>query len=191
MTGCPELELIASFYDSSDSARILRHFLEEHQWPDNHYRFAGREFVLPRLQTWHADSGIRYSYSNNLLVTRPWTDLLLEIRAKLEAYLNYRFNSVLVNCYRNGDDHVGWHADNEPELGDEPFIASVSFGAERPFAFRRKRSAESGEVLLPAGFLLLMQPKFQHDWQHSVPIHRSTEQARINFSFRNVIRPDR
>ncbi len=190
MTGCPELELIESFYDSFDSARMLKHFLDEHQWPDNRYRFAGREFVLPRLQTWHADRGIRYSYSNNLLVTRPWTDLLLEIRAKLEAYLNYRFNSVLVNCYRNGDDHVGWHADNEPELGEEPFIASLSFGAERPFAFRRKRSDDSGELLLPAGSLLVMQPGFQRDWLHSIPVQNGTGQARINLTFRNVIRPD-
>ncbi|MDD2761779.1 MAG: alpha-ketoglutarate-dependent dioxygenase AlkB [Methylomonas sp.] len=189
MAVCSELKLIEAFYGEQESASIYRHFLDEHRWPDNRYQFAGREFVLPRLQTWHADEGIRYSYSNNLLETRPWTALLIGIRARLETFLDYSFNSVLVNCYRNGDDHVGWHADNEPELGQEPFIASVSFGAERPFAFRHKRGEEFGSVTLPSGSLLIMQPAFQHNWQHSVPAQTGNAEARINLTFRRVMRP--
>lgn len=187
MTVRAELKLIHGFYDAAESERILQYFLHEHHWPDNRYCFAGRQFVLPRLQTWHADAGIRYSYSNNLLETRPWTELLSQIRIKVESFLDYSFNSVLVNCYRNGEDHVGWHADNEPELGEQPFIASVSFGAERPFAFRHKTSAENGRILLESGSLLIMQPAFQSDWLHSVPVQKSTSQVRINLTFRSVI----
>jgi alkylated DNA repair dioxygenase AlkB len=131
--------------------------------------------------------GIRYSYSNNLLETRSWSPLLLEIRAKVETFLNYAFNSVLVNWYRNGEDYVGWHSDNEPELGEQPFIASLTFGAERVFEFRHKKSLQQGQVLLRSGTLLIMQPNFQHDWLHSIPIDKRVQEGRINLTFRKVV----
>jgi len=184
---CDELELIEAVYDAEDSEHLYRRLLHEQNWPDNRYVVAGRQFVLPRLQTWHADPGIVYSYSNNLLQTRPWTPLLAGIKARVEAYSNYRFNSVLVNLYRNGDDYVGWHADNEPELGHQPFIASLTLGAERQFAFRHKKSSASGRVLLRSGTLLLMRPDFQQHWLHSIPIDKSVTQGRINLTFRKVL----
>lgn len=187
MAFCPELKVIETFYDAVESERISRHFLREHHWPDNRYTVSGRQFTLPRLQTWHADPGINYSYSNNLLPTRPWTPLLSEIRARLEAFLNYPFNSVLANLYRDGEDYVGWHADNEPELGEQPFIASLTFGAERHFAFRHKKSPENGRIVLRSGTLLIMQPDFQHHWLHSVPIDPDASEARINLTFRKLV----
>jgi len=187
MAYCPVLEIIEDFYDAAECERIYRRLLHEQDWPDNRYTVAGRQFTLPRLQTWHADPGIRYSYSNNLLQTRSWTPLLSEIRAKIESTLNFSFNSVLVNLYRNGNDYVGWHSDNEPELGEQPFIASLTFGAERQFEFRRKQSSENGRVLLRSGTLLVMQPDFQHHWLHSVPIDQSVTEGRINLTFRKVI----
>lgn len=186
---CAELELIEAFYSASESERLYQRLLREQNWPDNRYTVAGRQFTLPRLQTWHADPGIVYSYSNNLLQTRPWTPLLYAIRAKIEDLLNYRFNSVLVNLYRNGEDYVGWHADNEPELGDRPFIASLTFGAERQFAFRHKQSFEQGQVLLRSGSLLVMQPDFQHHWLHSIPMQKNVSRERINLTFRKVLAP--
>ncbi|WP_020157410.1 alpha-ketoglutarate-dependent dioxygenase AlkB family protein [Methylobacter marinus] len=186
---CAELELIEAFYSASESERLYQRLLREQNWPDNRYTVAGRQFTLPRLQTWHADPGIVYSYSNNLLQTRPWTPLLYAIRAKIEDRLNYRFNSVLVNLYRNGEDYVGWHADNEPELGDRPFIASLTFGAERQFAFRHKQSFEQGQVLLRSGSLLVMQPDFQHHWLHSIPMQKNVSRERINLTFRKVLAP--
>lgn len=186
---CAELELIEAFYSASESERLYQRLLREQNWPDNRYTVAGRQFTLPRLQTWHADPGIVYSYSNNLLQTRPWTPLLYAIRAKIEDLLNYRFNSVLVNLYRNGEDYVGWHADNEPELGDRPFIASLTFGAERQFAFRHKQSFEQGQVLLRSGSLLVMQPDFQHHWLHSIPMQKNVSRGRINLTFRKVLAP--
>lgn len=184
---CPELEVYEGFYDAVDSLSIFKHLRNEHDWPDNHYSVGERQFTLPRLQTWHADVGIRYSYSNNLLLTRPWTPLLTQIRAKVEAYLHHQFNSVLVNCYRDGHDYVGWHADNEAELGEQPVIASVSFGAQRYFAYRHKQSMQEGALLLQSGSLLLMRPDFQHHWLHRVPVDEDLSEARINLTFRTVI----
>ncbi|MGR9115574.1 MAG: alpha-ketoglutarate-dependent dioxygenase AlkB family protein [Gammaproteobacteria bacterium] len=183
----PEFRVIDGFYDTSDSDALYRRLLHEQNWPDNRYTVAGRRFVLPRLQTWHADPGIVYSYSNNLLQTRTWTPLLNAIKVKVEAQLNYSFNSVLVNLYRNGEDYVGWHADDEPELGRQPFIASVTFGAEREFAFRHKRTSEHGSIILRNGTLLVMEPEFQHQWLHSIPLNHLINQGRINLTFRKVI----
>ena len=179
--------MIEDFYAVADCEHIYHRLLQEQNWPDNHYIVAGRQFTLPRLQTWHADPGIKYSYSNNLLETRSWTSLLSDIRAKIELYLDFSFNSVLVNWYRNGEDHVGWHADNERELGEQPFIVSLTFGAERLFEFRHKKSLESGRLLLRSGTLLIMRPDFQHHWLHSVPIEKSFIEGRINLTFRKVI----
>ncbi len=187
MTPCPELEIIEEFYDAAESDCLYQRLLQEQNWPDNRYTVAGRQFILPRLQTWHADPGIHYSYSNNLLYTRSWTPLLSGIREKVEAFLNFPFNSVLVNLYRNGEDYVGWHADNEPELGEQPFIASLTFGVERQFCFRHKKTSETGRILLRSGTLLIMQPDFQQYWLHSVPIDKNVTQERINLTFRKVI----
>ena len=184
---CAELELIDEFYDVIESERLYQRLLKEQDWPENRYIVAGRQFILPRLQTWHADPGISYSYSNNLLETRPWTPLLAGIKLKVENFLNYSFNSVLVNLYRNGEDFVGWHADNEPELGQYPLIASLTLGAERQFAFRHKKTSENGSVLLRSGTLLVMLPDFQHHWLHSIPIDSDETQGRINLTFRKVI----
>ena len=181
------LQLFADFYDSAASREIFLRLLQEQDWPDNRYLVAGREFTLPRLQTWHADPGIVYSYSNNLLVTRPWTPLLNQIRRQVEQAVQFDFNAVLVNYYRNGDDYVGWHADNEAELGPQPVIASLTLGAERRFAYRHKKSGLSGSLSLADGNLLLMQPAFQHDWLHSVPSDPSITEARINLTFRKVL----
>jgi alkylated DNA repair dioxygenase AlkB len=186
---CAELEVVEGFYKPAESERLYQRLLQEQNWPDNRYTVAGRQFILPRLQTWHADPGIVYSYSNNLLQTRPWTPLLSGLKAKVEDLLNYRFNSVLVNLYRNGEDYVGWHADDEPELGNSPFIASLTFGAERQFAFRRKQSSEQGSLSLRSGTLLVMQPDFQHHWLHSVPVENGVTRGRINLTFRKVISP--
>ena len=113
--------------------------------------------------------------------------MLSDIRAQVESYLKFSFNSVLVNLYRNGDDYVGWHSDNEPELGEQPFIASLTFGAERQFEFRHKKSSENGRILLRSGTLLIMHPDFQHYWLHSVPIDKSVTEGRINLTFRKVM----
>jgi alkylated DNA repair dioxygenase AlkB len=184
------LHLIEQFYSSAQSTDLYQQLMAAHRWPDNHYRYAGREFILPRLQTWHADPGIRYSYSNNLLLTQSWTPLLNSIRQKIERYLEVSFNSVLVNYYRDGQDYVGWHSDNEVELGPQPFIASLTLGATRRFAFKHKQTHEEQFMPLKAGALLVMQADFQHYYWHSLPPDALITSGRVNMTFRQVLLKD-
>jgi alkylated DNA repair dioxygenase AlkB len=186
-----ELKLVENFYDLPECQRIYSRLLTEQHWPENQYSFGGRRFVLPRLQTWHADDGIVYSYSNNLLETRPWTVLLSNIKNRIETFLKLDFNAALVNFYRDGQDYVGWHADDETEMGERPYIASLSFGASRQFAFRRKAGGQQEQLLLHAGSLLVMQPDFQRHWLHSLPKDNLLSSGRINLTFRKVLPPDK
>lgn len=183
----PALECIEQFYSLEESAELYKWLVLQQQWPDNHYSLAGRTFTLPRKQTWHADPGIHYSYTNNLLKTRPWTPLLSQLRQSIQAHLKCEFNSVLVNCYRNGDDYVGWHADDEAELGPNPLIVSLSLGARRTFAYQHKQLNLTGSLSLSSGSLLIMQPSFQHHWLHAVLPEPAVQQGRINLTFRRVL----
>ena len=194
-SGIEKLSVAPGFYSRDESDWIYRCLLQQQKWPLNFYEVAGRRFELPRLQTWHADDGIVYSYSNNLLRTLPWTDLLLSIRRRVEDFVGHEFNAVLVNYYRNGDDYVGWHSDDEMEMGREPVIASLSLGQARPFQVRPAGSKlsdavpDTESVLLESGDLLLMEAGFQQLWDHRVPPQTETLEGRINLTFRHVLPP--
>lgn len=189
LPACPELELLQGIYPPGESARLYQRLRDEQDWPDNHYWVAGRRFTLPRLQTWHADPGILYSHSNNLLYTRPWTPLLSSLRRDVSEALHQPFNAVLVNRYRHGDDYVGWHADDDIEMGENPLIASLSLGAERLFSLRHKISGDSYQLPLPSGALLVMRPPFQQYWEHAVLPAPGFTEGRINLTFRRVLAP--
>ncbi len=187
----PDLAVTQGFLVPSDANRLYdalasAHHLPERQWPQSDFQLFGRNLRLPRLQTWHADEGIVYSYTNNLLTTRPWSPILTALRLRVEAATGHSFNAVLVNYYRDGRDYVGWHSDDDREMGPTPVIASVSLGAEREFYYRRKDDHECvGHQPLSHGSLLVMPPEFQHHWQHSVQADDSTT-SRINCTFRYV-----
>ncbi len=190
---CPLLLLQKDFLSAEEATSCFTQLLNQHDWPESDYEVFGRRFSLPRQQTWHADEGIVYSYHNNLLTTRPWTPLLQSLREKVEAATGNRFNAVLVNLYRNGDDYVGWHSDDEKEMGEEPVIASLSLGAERLFSYRTYQPdpdtpRESGQVSLPSGSLVLMQAPFQQHCEHAV-LRDETTSPRINLTFRYVFPP--
>lgn len=198
---CPLLTLETSFLTREAAQYYFLNLLQQHDWPESDYEVFGRRFSLPRQQTWHADEGIMYSYHNNLLETRSWTPVLQSLREQVEATTGTRFNAVLVNLYRNGNDYVGWHSDDEKEMGDEPVIASLSLGAERLFSYRERQDVSddshngllqdqrrAGQILLPSGSLVLMQAPFQQQWEHAV-LKDATETPRINLTFRYVYPP--
>nr|WP_281423981.1 alpha-ketoglutarate-dependent dioxygenase AlkB [Oceanobacter mangrovi] len=199
LDSCRLLHWFPGLLTATEAEQCFQQLLHQHDWPASDYEVFGRCFRLPRQQTWHADPGIVYSYHNNLLVTRPWSPLLLGLRHQVEAATGLVFNSVLVNLYRTGQEYVGWHSDDDPEMGADPVIASLSLGAARPFSFRPLVAGTTGSVdtdaevpadslLLEAGDLLLMAPDFQHHWQHAVlPCEHSSE--RINLTFRYVYPP--
>lgn len=167
---------------------LLTQLQTEIPWQQDRIRVYGREHALPRLQSWHGDAGCHYSYSGSPLTARPWTHHLQQLRYWLNAQLGTEFNAVLCNLYRDGQDHMGWHSDDEPELGRAPRIASLSFGQERDFALRRRgESRQSGCLPLAHGSLLDMQAGMQALWQHSVPVRKGRPGIRINLTFREML----
>ena len=129
---------------------------------------------------------MNYGYSNTLMSPVAWSARLLELKHAIEAVSNHRFNSVLLNYYRDGKDSNGWHSDDEPELGHNPVIASLSLGAPRDFHLRHKTNQQTThKMTLENGSLLVMCGSTQHNWQHHIP-KRAKAQGRINLTFRTI-----
>lgn len=156
-------------------------------WREETIRIAGRAVRVPRRVAWHGDPGAVYRYSGVTHEPEPWTPALLELRERLEAWCQRPFNSVLGNLYRDGQDAMGWHADNEPELGPAPHIASLSLGAERRFEIRHNRSRETLSMPLAHGSLLIMGGTFQAHWKHRLARQPGIAKPRANLTFRNII----
>lgn len=145
----------------------------------------GRKF--PRLTAWYADPGLSYSYSGVTHEAIPWTRELLAVKERVEAASGTTWSSLLLNLYRDGRDSIGFHADDEPELGTNPIIGSVSLGAERKFVLKHPASGERLEMNLPHGSLLVMGGASQHHWRHGVPKTKRPVGPRINLTFRQIL----
>ncbi len=147
----------------------------------------GRPVRVPRLVAWHGDPVAVYTYSGTEHRPLPWTPVLVRVRRRVEALTGHEFNAVLLNLYRDGRDGMGWHSDDEPELGPEPVVASASFGATRRFCLRHRRRRESRlDLPLGHGSLLLMHGATQRHWLHAVPKTRAPVGPRVNLTFRTV-----
>lgn len=159
----------------------------ELDWQQASLRMFGRPIREPRLSAWAAD--LPYTYSGRTLDARPWPESLRVLRDRVEHATTARFNMVLANCYRNGGDSMGYHADDEPELGPLPMVASLSFGVARRFLLRPKRNvvAQPFELELTHGSLLFMGGTCQRTFQHAVPKDRLVHGERLNLTFRNVL----
>ena len=155
-------------------------------WEQSRIRLFGRWHAIPRLNSWIADEGISYRYSGTLMTRVPWTDPLLEMRLSLERQLSTGFNNVLANWYRDGNDSMGWHSDDEPELGPAPIVAAISLGAERPLKFRPRAGGISLGLCMAHGSLLVMPAGLQAAWQHSLP-RRANKEERISLTFRQIV----
>ena len=157
-------------------------------WTQRDILLFGRKVKQPRLTCWYGDEGTDYGYSGIRLQPEAWHPDLLRLRKRLEAELEYPFNAVLVNAYRDGRDSMGWHADDEPELGEAPLIASISLGETRRFLLRKRSSKHSTSVDLESGSLLIMPGSVQSAFQHCLPKTRAAKTLRINLTYRRVIR---
>lgn len=171
-------------FSQLDAARIR----EAIDWQQLTITMFGRKVAEPRLSAWLGDSGLSYVYSGVERKPSAWVKPIDEIRDTVMDLCGVRMNSVLCNLYRNGQDSMGWHADNEPELGPQPTIASVSLGGARRFRLRRTdHHAESIGLDLRHGDLLIMRGQSQRQWQHCVPKTRRAVAPRINLTFRSII----
>jgi alkylated DNA repair dioxygenase AlkB len=160
---------------------------EEIPWQQHHLNLFGREVGSPRLSCWIGDADAVYTYSRTRFEPRPWTPTVSALRDELAARFGMRFNSVLANLYRDGRDSMGWHSDDEAELGAEPVIASLSFGATRCFRLRSRATRAAALSLdLAHGSLLVMAGATQRLYQHALPRRARVTRARINLTFRTV-----
>lgn len=186
-----KIALTTDFFDQQTAAHYFDALLRQLQWEQSEIKIAGRFVKIPRLNAWYGDATARYQYSGAFFSPQDWTPELLTIRLAIEKACGQKFNSVLANYYRNEQDSVAWHADDEPELGRNPFIASLSLGETRRFLLRRKntKNPEKIEIKLPGNSLLLMSGALQHYWHHQVPKTTQAKGARINLTFRYVQTP--
>ena len=183
------VEYIENFFDFDQSQLYMKHLTNDIKWKRERIRMWGREIVTKKRIAWYADEGKSYTYSGSTFHPDQWNELLLEIKKHVEQYIKFQFNSVLLNEYPNGKVGMGWHSDDERELGIDPIIASLSFGANRDFIFKHKtdKSFENIKIHLKSGSLLLMLGSTQHHWKHSLPKRLKVKEPRINLTFRNIL----
>ena len=185
----PDAEIIyyPSFFDAPEAENIFKELLDTIPWQQDEIRVYGKVHPQPRLTALFSNDGKSYSYSNITMQPHPWNILLQKIKFKIEEVVDANFSTVLLNLYRDGKDSNGWHADDEKELGENPIIASVSFGAERYFHLKHKHKKDlKQKILLENGSLLIMKGTTQHFWLHQIPKTSKPISPRINLTFRII-----
>ena len=182
------LTLFEGLLSAADGDRWLEALSRDVPWRQEKIALFGRSVDVPRLTAWHGEAGLSYSYSGIAMAPLPWTPDLLEIKRAVETAAGAAFNSVLLNLYRDGRDSVSWHSDDEPELGRQPVIASVSLGATRRFVLKHKTRKDLEPVSLDLGHgsLLIMAGATQRHWAHRIPKTRRAVGPRINLTFRRI-----
>jgi len=175
-----------NFFTKSESDIFLQKLKSEIEWKQESMNMYGKKINFPRLTAWYGDNDKPYSFSGITLSPKIWNEELVSIKSKIEPIAKVDFNSVLLNRYRDGNDSISWHTDAEKELGINPVIASVNFGATRKFQLRHIKTKEKLEIELTHGSLLIMQGELQHFWQHQVPKTKELKTERINLTFRVI-----
>jgi alkylated DNA repair dioxygenase AlkB len=168
---------------------LLARLIAETSWRADPIKVWGKVYMQPRLMAWYGDTGKSYMYSGRLYEPYPWTPLLLALKDCVEQACHHTFNSVLLNYYRDGHDSMGFHSDNEPELGRIPVIASLSLGETRTFVLKHKsnKALKPIRLKLNDGSLLLMSGELQTYWQHGIPKETKPCGARVNLTFRSIM----
>lgn len=183
-----EVSLFPGWLAAQQADALFAELIEKVDWDVHRIRIFGREVDSPRLSSWIGDADARYRYSGATFVPRPWIDVLAGLRGRLSDECGVAFNSVLANRYRDGRDAMGWHSDNERELGPAPVIASLSLGAPRRFVLRHRTDrTQRAECVLGHGDLLLMAGATQDHYHHALPRTARPVGERINLTFRRIL----
>ena len=161
--------------------------LNDLSWETGFIKIFGKTHQIPRLQAWYAEDGVEYTYSGKKLQRHNWNKTLIEIKQEIESITSMKFNSVLANLYRNGNDSMGLHSDNEKELGINPVIASLSLGESRDIHFKHKNIKTSINIPQTSGQLIVMYGQTQKYWKHEIKKTKKFKKPRINLTFRNII----
>lgn len=188
----PDLLFVPDFIPVAERAGLFAVLMADIPFAAETIRLFGRPVAVPRLVAWHGDPGTTYAYSGTTHDPRPWSPALADLRDRVQARAGAPLNAVLANLYRGPADSMGWHADDEPELGSEPVIASLSLGATRRFHLKPRKgvAGQRMDLALTDGSLLVMRGRTQTDWLHAVPKENGPVGPRINLTFRHI-RADR
>ncbi|MFM7218111.1 MAG: alpha-ketoglutarate-dependent dioxygenase AlkB family protein [Bacteroidota bacterium] len=174
-------------FQRSSSDEWFRALLQETPWQQDIIRIFGKTHVTARKFAFYGDRPFGYNYSGHVRTALTWSPVLDEIRKQVESNTRQTFNACLLNLYHNGEEGMGWHSDDEPELDPEAPIASVSLGAERKFSFRNRSDKSTRSILLEHGSLLVMDALCQRHWLHALPKSKRVSAPRINMTFRRMI----
>ena len=161
--------------------------LETIDWKNDEAIIFGKRIITKRKVAWYGDQPFEYTYSNTTKMALNWTKELLELKNLCEEKSGEKYNSCLLNLYHNGDEGMAWHSDGETDLKKNGAIASLSFGAERKFAFKHKESKETVSLILENGSLLVMKDETQTYWQHRLPPTKTNQKPRVNLTFRTIV----
>ncbi len=172
--------------DKTGADRYLQYLLAEIAWEHDQAVIFGRKLVTKRKVAWYGSMPFEYTYSNITKVALLWTPELLALKDSVEQLTGEAYNSCLLNLYHNGSEGMAWHSDGESDLKKEGAIASLSFGAERKFAFKHKQTKEKIELVLAHGSLLVMKGATQTHWLHRLPPTTRIHTPRINLTFRTI-----
>ena len=183
-----EVWLMKNFLKQKEAEEYFNILSATIHWKQEEIQYYGKTYPVPRKTAWYGYDGLNYSYSGINCNPEPWTKELLELKIKIEELLpEQEFNSVLLNMYRDGNDKVSWHSDDEKELGTNPIIASLSLGATRRFDIKHKLEPElTHKFKLTNGSLIIMKGAMQHHWLHQVPVQKKISEPRINLTFRKI-----
>lgn len=171
----------------TEEQRILDYLLSEIVWKNDEAVIFGKHIITKRKVAWYGDTDFSYTYSNTTKQALLWTDELLKLRMLVEGFTGTKYNSCLLNLYHDGDEGMAWHSDDERSLGKNTSIASLSFGAERKFAFKHKSSKDTISLILDSGSLLEMKGTTQTNWLHRLPKTTRVKRPRVNLTFRTMI----
>ncbi len=182
-----ELYYQKGFFDNKKSSKFYSILQSEIDWKNDEVYLFGKKHITDRKTAWYGDDNYRYNYSGISKVACLWHPILLEIKLIIEAELSDSFNSCLLNYYANGNQGMGWHADNEKELKPNGAIAFISLGEERRFLFKNRTSKEKTEMILGNGSLTIMKGIIQQNWLHALPLMKRVAGGRISLTYRTII----
>lgn len=172
--------------NNKECAYYFTTFFNANFWEQDELVMFGKRIITARKVAWFGDLKYQYSYSSTIKNALAWTPELLALKNLIELKTGEKFNSCLLNLYHNGNEGMGWHQDNEKELGENPVIASLSLGAERKFSFKHIITKQKVDIILQSGSLILMKGETQEKWLHSLPKTTKVKTPRINLTFRNI-----
>ncbi|MEN9704067.1 MAG: hypothetical protein RLZZ209_1495 [Bacteroidota bacterium] len=184
-------EGIVNYYgklmSESEATTMAQALLDRIEWRNDEAVIYGKRIITKRKVAWYGEEAFSYTYSNTTKTALPWTPELLFLKNLAEKHSGETYNSCLLNLYHDGSEGMAWHSDGEKDLRKNGAIASLSFGAERKFCFKHKKSGEKIDVFLEAGSLLVMKGETQTHWLHRLPPTTKVHQPRINLTFRTIV----